>query len=132
MRKNQDRKHAEKIFLEDRGRVTNKELARTLGIHPATIARWRKIDEWDIKLVQSVSEPAGSEALEEDFFATDLRHIQLLNERIDGYLGRKDLLPAEIRDLAEAKFQLMTCMELIHDHVSYPAVNEFEDLDEEI
>ncbi len=49
MKKNQDRKNAEKTFLQDRGRITNKEMAKKLGVHPATIARWKKTDEWDVK-----------------------------------------------------------------------------------
>ena len=75
MKKNEDRKIAEQTFLSDRGRITNKELAKRLGVHPATVARWKKLDEWDLKLVQSVTSPEGSAGLEEDFFKVDLRHI---------------------------------------------------------
>ena len=77
MKKNEHRKIAEETFLNDRGRITNKELAKRLGVHPATVARWKKIDEWDMKLVQSVTSPGGSVGLEEDFFKVDLRHIGL-------------------------------------------------------
>jgi hypothetical protein len=40
MRKNNDRKVAEQTYLSDRGRITNKELAKKLQVHPATVARW--------------------------------------------------------------------------------------------
>ena len=43
-----------------------------------------------------------------------------LNDRIDGYLQKKELLPAEILDLAQAKFHIMSCMEIIRDHMRYP------------
>ena len=131
MKKNEDRKIAEEAFLSDRGRITNKELAKRLGVHPATVARWKKIDEWDMKLVQSVTSPGGSVGLEEDFFKVDLRHIALLNERIDGYLQKKELLPSEILQLAEAKYHLVNCMEIITDQMRYPVMDQFQDEDEE-
>ncbi|MGB6068894.1 MAG: phage terminase small subunit-related protein [Desulfomonilaceae bacterium] len=131
MKKNEDRKIAEETFLNDRGRITNKELAKRLGVHPATVARWKKIDEWDMKLVQSVTSPGDSAGLEEDFFKVDLRHIALLNERIDGYLQKKELLPSEILQLAEAKYHLVNCMEIISDQMRYPAMDQFQDEDEE-
>jgi hypothetical protein len=125
MKKNEDRKTAEKAFLSDRGRITNKELAKQLGIHPATVARWKKLDEWDLKLVQSVT-PTDSPH-EEDFYAVDLRHIGLLNERIDSYLHRQELLPGEILELAEAKYHLMNCMEIIKDQMRFPLSEQFDE-----
>jgi hypothetical protein len=127
MKKNEDRKVAEQAFLSDRGRITNKELAKRLGVHPATVARWKKLDEWDLKLVQSVTSPEGTVGLEEDFFKTDVRHITLLNERIDSYLKKKELLPSEILELAEAKYHLMNCMEIISDQMRYPVIDEFQE-----
>ena len=120
MRKNEDRKQAEQRFLRDRGRVTNKELAKALGVHPATVARWKKLDEWDVKLVQSISTPQEAVAGDDDFFEVDLRQLNQLNDRIDGHLQKKELLPAEILDLAQAKFHIMSCMEIIRDHMRYP------------
>ncbi len=131
MRKNDARKIAEQTFLKDRGRITNKELAKHLGVHPATVARWKKLDEWDLKLVQSVSPSEEPEISEEEFFDADLRHIALLNERIDAYLQRKELLPSEILELAEAKFHLMSCKEIIHDHMTHPLMDLFEQQDQE-
>jgi len=130
MRKNEHRKTAELTFLKDRGRVTNKELAKQLGVHPATVARWKKLDEWDMKLVQSVTGSEESGSAESDFYKVDLRHINALNERIDTYLQRKELLPSEILDLAQAKFHLMNCMEIISDQMRYPSVDDFHEEDE--
>jgi uncharacterized protein YjcR len=130
MRKNEPRKIAEKTFLKDRGRITNKELAKQLGVHPATVARWKKLDEWDVKLVQSVTGGEESGAGETDFYQVDLRHIGALNERIDAYLQKKELLPSEILDLAQAKFHLMNCMEIVNDQMRYPPIEDYEEEDE--
>ncbi len=131
MRKNEDRKIAEQTFLRDRGRITNKELAKRLDVHPATVARWKKLDEWDMKLVQSVGAEETSGGEEVDFYGADLRHITLLNERIDTYLQKKELLPSEILELSEAKFHLMSCVEILNDQLRYPPTDEFNQVDEE-
>jgi hypothetical protein len=132
MRKNDDRKVAEQTFLNDRGRITNKEIANKLQVHPATVARWKKLDEWDLKLLQSVSGAEESRELpDDDFFAVDLRHISLLNERIDAYLQKKELLPSEIRELAEAKYRLMTCASIVNDQTRYPMVDAFDEQEED-
>jgi len=130
MRKNEARKFAEKTFLDDRGRVTNKEIARKLGIHPATVARWKKLDEWDLKLVQSLSRASEGQEKGEDFYAVDIRHLAVLNERIDAYLRKKELLPSEILELAEAKYHIMSCMEMINEQMTYSLSEEFHE-DEE-
>jgi hypothetical protein len=126
MRKNEDRKLAEETFLRDRGRITNKDLAEALGVHPATVARWKKLDEWDLKLVQSVSDPEGSDDAD-DMYQLDLKHLGLLNERIEAYLGKEELLPSEILELAQAKFHIMQCMEIINDQLKYPLFQDFEE-----
>ena len=130
MRKNEARKIAERAFLDDRGRVTNKEIAQKLGIHPATVARWKKLDEWDLKLVQSLSRSSEGQEKGEDFYAVDMRHLNLLNERMDSYLRKKELLPSEILELAEAKYHIMSCMEMINEQLRYSISEEFHE-DEE-
>jgi IS30 family transposase len=126
MRKNEDRKQAEEEFLKDRGRITNKELAKLLGVHPATVARWKKLDEWDLKLVQSIGDQDQVDGLD-DAYKIDVQHLDMLNERIDAYLQKKELLPSEILELAQAKFHIMHCMEIINDQLRYPIMNGFED-----
>lgn len=125
MRKNEARKIAERAFLDDRGRITNKEIAQKLGIHPATVARWKKLDEWDVKLVQSLSKFSEGQEKSEDFYAVDLRHLSLLNERIDAYLRKKELLPSEILELSEAKYHIMSCMEMINEQMRYVLSEDF-------
>lgn len=131
MKKNEDRKLAEQTFLNDRGRITNKELAHKLGIHPATVARWKRLDDWDRKLVQSVGGREEPAQPSDDFYSADMRHIRLLNERMDWYLQKKELLPSEILELAQAKFHIMNCMEIINDQLRYPAVDGYENEDQE-
>ena len=131
MRKNEDRKLAEKLFLDDRGRITNKELAQKLDIHPATVARWKKLDEWDLKLVQSVTAGERPERPEDDFYRLDVRHLALLNERIESYLQKKELLPSEILELAEAKFHIMNCMEIVNEQMRYSMADELDDVPED-
>ena len=125
MKKNEDRKLAEDLFLAERGRITNIELAGRIGIHPATIARWKKIDEWDLKLVQAMTAKSEAPGLEEDFYERDRTHIRVLNDRIDSYLEKGELLTSEIRDLAEAKFHMMNCMEIINDQMRYPLFDPY-------
>lgn len=126
MRKNEDRKIAEEAFMQDRGRITNKELANRLGVHPATVARWKKLDEWDLKLVQSISGPNASHDAD-DLYLMDIRHLGMLNERIEAYLEKKELLPSEILELAQAKFHIMHCMEIINDQLRYPLMQPFDE-----
>ena len=127
MKKYQDRKVAETKFLEDKGRITNKEMAKSLGVHPATVARWKKADEWDLKLMQSLSQPEPRISRDQDVYKTDLDHIRLLNERIDSYLARRDLLSSEILELSEAKLNLINCLEIIGEHSRFSADREFDD-----
>lgn len=113
MKKNEQRKQAEEAFLMDRGRITNRDLALQLGVHPATVARWKKKDEWDLKLLRAVGKAIEREDHSENFHETDMRHLAALNARIDTYLKKKELLSSEILELAEAKFHIMGCMRML-------------------
>jgi hypothetical protein len=123
MRKDENRKLAERIFLDEEGRIANKELAKRLDVHPASIARWRKLDSWDRKLAEG-DVSMEDEPYELDFYDVDLRHIRLLNARIDSYLSKSELLTSEIRELAEAKYHIMNCVEIIRDQMTYPVFEE--------
>ncbi len=124
MKKNQDRKNAEKAFLKDRGRITNKEMAKKLGVHPATIARWKKADEWDLKLIQSITDQNTSDAGEEDFLKIDIKHLSLLNDRIETHLQKKELLSSEILELSQAKLNIISCIEILNEQFKYSNVRE--------
>jgi uncharacterized protein YjcR len=127
MKKNQDRKNAEKTFLQDRGRITNKEMAKKLGVHPATIARWKKTDEWDVKLIQTISDLNDSDTTEEeDSFNTDMRHLNLLNERIEARLQKKELASSEILELSQAKLNIISCIEILNDQLKYSDIRKIQ------
>ncbi|MFH0960380.1 MAG: phage terminase small subunit-related protein [Pseudomonadota bacterium] len=126
MKKNQDRKNAEKTFLQDRGRITNKEMAKKLGVHPATIARWKKWDEWDVKLIQTISDINDSDTGEEDSFNTDMRHLTLLNDCIETRLQKKELLSSEILELSQAKLNIISCMEILNDQLKYSDIRKIQ------
>ncbi len=127
MKKNQDRKNAEKTFLQDRGRITNKEMAKKLGVHPATIARWKKTDEWDVKLIQTISDINDSDTTEEeDSFNTDMRHLNLLNERIEARLQKKELASSEILELSQAKLNIISCIEILNDQLKYSDIRKIQ------
>lgn len=127
MKKNQDRKNAEKTFLQDRGRITNKEMAKKLGVHPATIARWKKTDEWDVKLIQTISDINDSDTTEEeDSFNTDMRHLNLLNDRIEARLQKKELLSSEILELSQAKLNIISCIEILNDQLKYSDIRKIQ------
>ncbi len=124
MKKNQDRRNAEKAFLKDRGRITNKEMAKKLGVHPATIARWKKADEWDLKLIQTITDQTNAESGEDDFFKIDIKHLNLLNERIEAHLQKKELLSSEILELSQAKLNIISCIEILNEQFKYSNTRE--------
>ena len=67
-----------------------------------------------MKLVQEVSEPTQHDPVTSSLEG-EFRHIALLNEKIETYLQRRDLVSAEIRDLADAKFNILNCLEILYD-----------------
>ena len=83
LKKNHDRKLAEELFLIERGRISNKELSIRLGVHHASVARWKKIDEWEIKLLQEVSQPNFQHDPVTSSLDGEFRQIALLNDRIE-------------------------------------------------
>lgn len=125
MRKNEDRKVAEQLFLNDRGRITNKEIAKKLSVHPATVARWKKLDEWDLKLLQTIQDPkhglgesVPTNSLDqEELLTIDMKHLTMLNERIETYLQKKELLTSEILELAQAQYHILCCRQIIEELV---------------
>jgi Putative ATPase subunit of terminase (gpP-like) len=49
----QDREDAFKIFMT--GDFTQKEIAQFIKVTEATVSRWAKADDWDMKLIESMS-----------------------------------------------------------------------------
>ncbi|HMK37419.1 MAG TPA: phage terminase small subunit-related protein [Desulfomonilaceae bacterium] len=117
VRKKAARDKAIKIYLDASGNVTNKELAKRVGVSPATISKWKLVDNWIDKLSPD-EEMAGvmAEAREpRDLDIGELaspEQIIEINRRIDSLLKRDYLSSSEIADLAEAKSDLLDAVEI--------------------
>jgi len=48
--KKEARTQALKMFLKTGGRITNREIAKGVGVNPLTVGRWKRDDDWDSKL----------------------------------------------------------------------------------
>jgi uncharacterized protein YjcR len=119
VRKKAARDKAFKLFVDSGGSVTNKDLARRVGVSPATISKWKELDNWSEKLVsepEPVAPPAAPERTEEveldmNELASPEQIIQI-NRRIDILLKREHLSTSEVADLAEAKSDLLEGVEV--------------------
>ncbi|MEI8181288.1 MAG: phage terminase small subunit-related protein [Desulfomonile sp.] len=47
MMKKEARLQAEKMFLNAKGKITNREIAKTLNVNALTVGRWKREEEWD-------------------------------------------------------------------------------------
>jgi len=45
--KKEARLQAEKMFLNAKGKITNREIAKTLNVNALTVGRWKREEEWD-------------------------------------------------------------------------------------
>ena len=48
--KKDERFRAEKMFLKQKGKITNREIAKVVGVNALTVGRWKKEDKWADKL----------------------------------------------------------------------------------
>jgi hypothetical protein len=118
VRKKAARDKAIKIYLEAGGNITNKDLAKKTGVSPATISKWKLLDNWIAKIEPDEDEELLTEEIEE--VETDLdigelaspEQIIRLNHRIDTLLQRDYLTAAEVAALAEAKSDLLAAVEI--------------------
>lgn len=46
VRKKAARDKAIKLYLDADGNITNKDLAKRVGVSPATISKWKQLDNW--------------------------------------------------------------------------------------
>jgi uncharacterized protein YjcR len=47
MMKKEARLQAEKMFVNAKGKITNREIAKTLNVNALTVGRWKREEEWD-------------------------------------------------------------------------------------
>lgn len=114
VRKKVARDKALRLYIDSGGNVTNKELARRVGVSPATVSKWKEQDGWTDQLAPLKQEaaPRAAEELELDMgeLASPEQIIQI-NRRIDALLQRDYLTSGELADLAQAKNDLLAAVE---------------------
>ncbi len=125
VRKKAHRDKALKLFLDSGGNITNKELAQRVGVSPATIAKWKDLDNWSKQAKaappaekKAPVTPAKAPVPEKKAPAIDIRqlaspeHLIEINDRIKTLLDREHLTPAEVAGLARAKRDVIDAVEL--------------------
>lgn len=58
--KKEARAQAEKLFVKSKGKMTNRDIAKEVGVNALTIGRWKRENDWDSKL--KAAEPAPVKA----------------------------------------------------------------------
>jgi uncharacterized protein YjcR len=115
VRKKAARDKAIKLYLDADGNITNKDLAKRVGVSPATISKWKQLDNWIEKIEP---EEEGREEIEQPETDLDMgelaspEQIIRLNRRIDSLLERDYLTASEVAALAEAKSDLLAAVEI--------------------
>jgi len=129
VRKKAQHDAALKLFLDSGGRITNKEMATTVDVSPATIAKWKNVENWDEQVVAAPPAPAAPAAVAELEAVTEAveakaeleldmgdlvspEQIIRINQRIDIMLERDYLTAEDIADLAEAKREALEAVEI--------------------
>ncbi len=113
IRKKDAHDQALKLYLESEGKIANKQLASTVGVSAATIAKWKGSEGWAEKprkaketLSPAPQIPSAEQAEEIEIDLDALacpEHISLLNKRIEDILSQAYLSPTDLKTLAEAK-----------------------------
>jgi uncharacterized protein YjcR len=114
VRKKVARDRALRLFIDSGGNVTNKELARNVGVSPATVSKWKEQDAWTDQLepLKQETAPRAAEELELDMGElASPEQIIRINSRIDALLQRDYLTSGELADLAQAKNDLLAAVE---------------------
>ncbi len=60
--KKQARARAEEIFLKAGGKITNRDVAKAVGVNPLTVGRWKRENKWAAKLKQAEPAPTKGRA----------------------------------------------------------------------
>lgn len=118
VRKKAARDKAFKQYLEAGGNITNKDLARKVGVSPATISKWKEQDGW----IKQIEAPMMEEEFEDAMETREQPELDIgelaspeqiieINRRIDDLLRRDYLTASELADVAEAKFNLLEAVQ---------------------
>ena len=123
VRKKAARDKALKIYMEMEGSITNKELAKIVGVSPATVSKWKEQDGWDdqLKLMKDAdirATPLEGEEIDIGELVAPEQIVEI-NRRIESLLARDYLTAREIADLATAKNDLLeavlTYMDIVRE-----------------
>jgi uncharacterized protein YjcR len=117
VRKRAARDKAFKLYMDEGGNITNKELALHVGVSPATISKWKEVDDWIDQIAQEAEESyeEAEEAEVPDLDMGDLaapEQIIQINRKIDLLLAREHLSAEEIAHIADAKSDLLEALEI--------------------
>ena len=119
VRKKAARDKAFKHYLDAGGNITNKDLARKVGVSPATISKWKEQDGWIKQIESPLLEEEADDAMElgaqPDLDIGELaspEQILEINRRIDDLLKRDYLTASELADVAEAKCDLLEAVQI--------------------
>jgi hypothetical protein len=111
-----------KLYMEVAGNVTNKELAKKVGVSAPTISNWKQADGWIDQLTPSESEARPLLKEEAELVVGQLavpEQIIQINEKIDRLFKREYLTASEVADLAEARRALFKAVDIylaiVHD-----------------
>lgn len=118
VRKKAARDKALKQYLDAGGNITNKDLARKVGVSPATISKWKEQDGWITQIAAPAETPEPEPEVREretpDLDIGELaspEQILEINRRIDELLKRDYLTSGELADVAEAKSDLLEAVQ---------------------
>lgn len=120
VRKKAQHDAALKLFLDSGGKITNKEMAKTVHVSPATIAKWKTVEKWAEKAVAAPPKAVAAAAAAETKAELELdmgdlvspEQIVRINQRIDAMLERDYLTAEDIADLADAKRGTLEAVEI--------------------
>ena len=122
VRKRTAHDQALKLYTEVWGNITNRDLAKRVGVTPATISKWKQTDGWIDQLAPWEAEVTAELREEAELDIGELaspEQIIQINQRIDSLLKRDYLTASEVADLAEAKSALLEAVDIylaiVHD-----------------
>jgi uncharacterized protein YjcR len=119
IRKKAARDKAVNLYMEAGGNITNKDLARKVGVSPATISKWKEQDGWiahiEAPMPEEEPEDVQPEVREEPELdigeLASPEQIIEINRRIDDLLRRDYLTAGELADVAAAKSDLLEAVQ---------------------
>ncbi len=103
VRKKAAQDKASQIYITAGGNISNKDLAKRIGVSPATVSKWKQEGEWEKQVTaEELKFDMG------DLISPD--QIVQINRKIDSLLSREHSTAREIAELAGAKSDLLNAV----------------------